>query len=158
MCLHGLFRCPQRPFLRGYPPRDASTREHPLRRTRTATFDSPQDTHGDFDADALAAKFCPLATKAGLASRVVPADEVLPVAMDIARDMAVNCSPLVMGLHKKLLWRGHDMDRNALIELETKALHYTMGRADAVEGGMAYFERRQPKWSSSVSREWPEWL
>ena len=94
----------------------------------------------------------------GLASRVVPADEVLPVAMDIARDMAVNCSPLVMGLHKKLLWRGHDMDRDAFVELETKALHYTMGRADAVEGGMAYFERRQPKWSSSVSREWPEWL
>ncbi len=94
----------------------------------------------------------------GLASRVVPADQVLSTAMEIARDMAVNCSPLVMGLHKKLLWRGQDMDRGAFVELETKALHYTMGRADAIEGGMAYFERRQPKWSSSVSKEWTQWL
>jgi enoyl-CoA hydratase/carnithine racemase len=94
----------------------------------------------------------------GLASRAVPADQVLATAMDIAEDMAVNCSPLVMGLHKKLLWRGQDVTREQLVELETKALHYSMGRPDAVEGGMAYFERRMPKWSSSVSGEWPDWL
>lgn len=94
----------------------------------------------------------------GLASRVLPADQVLPAAMEIARDMAVNCSPLVMGIHKKLLWRGQHMEREQFVELETKALHYTMGRADAIEGGMAYFERREPNWSSSVAQDWPDWL
>jgi enoyl-CoA hydratase/carnithine racemase len=78
--------------------------------------------------------------------------------MEIARDMAVNCSPLVMGLHKKLLWRGQHMSREAFIELETRALHYTMGRADAIEGGMAYVERRDPQWSSRISEDWPQWL
>ena len=78
--------------------------------------------------------------------------------MEIARDMAVNCSPLVMGMHKRLMSRAQDMDRDSFIELETKMLYHTKGRADAVEGGMAYFERRDPQWTSSVTREWPEEL
>jgi len=94
----------------------------------------------------------------GLGSRCVPADQGLETAMEIARDMAVNCSPLVMGIHKRLLSRAQDMGRDDFIELETQMLHHSMGRADAVEGGMAYFERREPKWTSSVNDEWPEQL
>ncbi len=29
---------------------------------------------------------------------------------------------------------------------------------DAVEGGLAYFERRVPNWTGSVSDDWPAWL
>ncbi len=94
----------------------------------------------------------------GLAGRVAPADEVLSTAMDIAEDMAVNCSPLVMAMHKRMLWRGLDMQRQPFIDLETRALHYSMGREDAVEGGMAFFEKRDPEWRSSVSRDWPDFL
>jgi hypothetical protein len=32
-----------------------------------------------------------------------------------------------------------------------------MGKADAIEGVMAYLERREPKWKLSVSKDWPEW-
>ncbi len=32
-----------------------------------------------------------------------------------------------------------------------------MGRADAREGGLAYLEKRQPRWSSSVANDWPDW-
>ncbi len=70
----------------------------------------------------------------------------------------MNCSPLVMGLHKRLLWRAPDMDQQAYIDLQTRALHYSMGRPDAIEGGMAYFEKRPPAWTSSVSGEWPDWI
>lgn len=94
----------------------------------------------------------------GLASRVVPADQVLETALEIATDMAVNCSPLVMGLHKKMLWQSQDMSRSQLIELETKTLHHSMRLPDAVEGGMAYFEKRAPYWQSSVSQDWPDCL
>ncbi|MGB1140836.1 MAG: enoyl-CoA hydratase/isomerase family protein [Halioglobus sp.] len=94
----------------------------------------------------------------GLASRVTPAQDVLSTAMEIAEDMAVNCSPLVMAMHKRLLWQGLDMQREAFVDLETRALHYSMGREDAVEGGMAFFEKREPQWSSSVSRDWPDFL
>ena len=77
---------------------------------------------------------------------------------EIAGDMATQCSPLVMGIHKRLLWKGQAMEREPFIELETKALHYTMGKPDAIEGGMAFFERRDPNWTSSVADDWPEWL
>jgi len=63
-----------------------------------------------------------------------------------------------VGLHKQLLWRGLDMSRGELAALESEALNYTMSKADAVEGGMAYLERRAPQWSGSIAREWPPWL
>ena len=94
----------------------------------------------------------------GLASRVLPAGQVLEAALEIARDMALNCSPLVMGLHKRLLWRGGDMDRDSFVELETRALHHSMTTADVVEGGMAYFERREPRWTTRVTEDWPAWM
>lgn len=94
----------------------------------------------------------------GLASRVVPAGQVLETAMEIARDMAVNCSPLVMGMHKRLLWQGLDVRRDELVEWETRALHDTLSRPDVMEGGMAWFEKRTPQWSSSIPRDWPTQL
>ena len=94
----------------------------------------------------------------GLAGRVVSADEVLDCALELARDFAVNCSPLVMGLHKRLMWRAPDLAQQPYIDLETRALHYSMGRPDALEGGMAYFEKRPPNWTSSVAGEWPAWM
>ena len=94
----------------------------------------------------------------GLASRVQPAAQVLDTALEIARDMAVNCSPLVMGLHKRMLWKAMDMPLPQLIELETRALHHSMGKADAVEGGMAYFEKRVPQWQTRVGADWPQWM
>ena len=91
----------------------------------------------------------------GLASRCVDAEQVLPAALEIARDMAVHCSPLVMGIHKRLLTQGQEMDRQAFVGLETRMLHHSIAQPDAAEGGMAYFERREPNWSSSVTRDWP---
>jgi len=93
-----------------------------------------------------------------LASRAVAADEVLPLALEIAADMIDNCSPLVMGMHKRLLWRGLDMDRDALVALETRALHHSMRQADALEGGMAYVEKRAPRWEDAFAARWPDFL
>lgn len=94
----------------------------------------------------------------GLASRVLPADQVLSTALEVAHDMAENCAPLVMGMHKRLLWRALDQSMDELIADETRALHHTMSQSDAVEGGVAYMERRAPEWSGSISKDWPEWL
>ena len=94
----------------------------------------------------------------GLAGRSVPGDQVLEVAMDIARDIAANCAPLPVAFHKNLLWRSLDMNMADSASLESKALNHSMTKPDAAEGGMAYFERRLPKWTSSINNEWPEWL
>lgn len=94
----------------------------------------------------------------GLCSRVLPAAEVLPAALELAHDMAAHCSPLPVALAKRMIWSGLDRPLDAMAALETRALHYTMGRPDAIEGGLAFFEKRAPAWRSRVTEEWPEWM
>ena len=93
-----------------------------------------------------------------LAGRSVPAEDVLETALEIARDICVNCAPLPVGLHKHLLWRGLAMDAEELARIETLALVHTMSTPDAVEGGLAYIERRTPQWTASINTDWPDWL
>ncbi len=93
----------------------------------------------------------------GLASRCVPGDQVLETALEIARDMAVNTAPLSVAITKRLLWESPDLTRAEVEERETALHHVLMGRPDAVEGVMAWLERRTPKWTSSVRDDWPEW-
>lgn len=92
----------------------------------------------------------------GLAGRSAPAADVLEAAMEIARDISVNCAPLAVGLHKHLLWQGLGLNLQELAAMESRALNHSMAKPDAVEGGMAYFERRTPNWTSAVSRDWPD--
>lgn len=94
----------------------------------------------------------------GLAGRSVPAAQVLETALEIATDIAVNSAPLAVGMHKRLIWQGLDMSLPELAAKESRALNYSMTKPDAVEGGMAYFERRPPQWSGNVSSEWPQWM
>ena len=94
----------------------------------------------------------------GLAGRCVPGEEVLPAALALAGEIASECAPLPVGLHKALLWRGLDASLAQIAELESRALNHSMRHADAIEGGMAYLERRQPNWTASVGRDWPDWL
>ena len=94
----------------------------------------------------------------GLAGRSVPAAEVLETALEIAQDICINCAPLPVGLHKQLLWRGLAMNMGELAYMESRALHHTMSTPDAVEGGIAYIERRTPQWTASISKDWPDWL
>jgi hypothetical protein len=51
-----------------------------------------------------------------------------------------------------------DMSYAELAAKETKGLNYSMTKPDAVEGGMAYFERRAPDWSGRLSEDWPAWM
>jgi enoyl-CoA hydratase/carnithine racemase len=94
----------------------------------------------------------------GLAGRCAPSEDVLETALEIARDISINCAPLPVGLHKQLLWRGLAMPMEQLADMESRALNHTMSTPDAVEGGMAYFERRTPRWTASISKDWPKWL
>jgi enoyl-CoA hydratase/carnithine racemase len=92
----------------------------------------------------------------GLASRAVPAAEVLPIALALARDVAVHAAPLSVAITKRLLWASPPLDAEAADRLESAMHRHVMGRADAGEGVLAYLERREPRWSASVTRDWPE--
>ncbi len=97
------------------------------------------------------------AVELGLASRALPAAEVLPAALAIARDIAQNTAPLSVAFSKKLLWESPLLTRAEVERRETVLHHHLMRRPDAVEGVMSFLERRAPRWSSRVSRDWPEW-
>jgi enoyl-CoA hydratase/carnithine racemase len=92
----------------------------------------------------------------GIASSAPPSAGVLDHAMEIARDIADNVAPMSAALSKRLLWdtilRGYTARQVA--DLETQLHHRVMGSADAREGVDAFRQRRAPRWSASVSRDW----
>jgi enoyl-CoA hydratase/carnithine racemase len=90
----------------------------------------------------------------GVCSRVLPNDEVLPAALDLARDIAVHTAPLSVAASKDLLWRTWDLDAEGVERLETAHHHVLMAHPDAREGVVAFLERRDPAWTGKVSQEW----
>ncbi|BBZ39914.1 enoyl-CoA hydratase/isomerase family protein [Mycobacterium conspicuum] len=92
----------------------------------------------------------------GIATRALPNREVLDHAVAVARDIAVNVAPMSAALSKRLLWdaqiNGYTPRRVA--ELETELHRRVMGSADAREGVDAFLQRRAPRWSASVAKDW----
>nr|WP_221217562.1 MULTISPECIES: enoyl-CoA hydratase-related protein [unclassified Mycolicibacterium] len=85
----------------------------------------------------------------GIASRALPADDVLPAALDLARDVAVNVNPASVAYSKRLLWAEKNADEVAADET---AVHLRlMGGPDADEGPAAWREKRSPVWQSTAS-------
>ena len=97
------------------------------------------------------------AVRMGIASRALPADEVLPAALEIARDVAANTAPLSVAITKRLLWESFELTARQVERRETALHHHLMGKSDAIEGALAWVERRPPRWKQSVAADWPDW-
>jgi enoyl-CoA hydratase/carnithine racemase len=93
----------------------------------------------------------------GVASQVLPAAQVLPTALALARDSAIYAAPLSVAVSKRLLWESSELSAEQVEYRETELHKHIMPRADAIEGPLAHVERRAPKWSLRVSKDWPEW-
>ncbi|MCW2794998.1 enoyl-CoA hydratase-related protein [Nocardioides sp.] len=89
------------------------------------------------------------AVRLGMASRALPAAEVLPAAVELARDIAVNANPLAVAMSKRLLWA--DLGMEEVGAEETRLHHELMRREDAAEGPRAWREGRPPHWTSRAS-------
>jgi enoyl-CoA hydratase/carnithine racemase len=87
------------------------------------------------------------AVELGLGSRVLEADEVLPAALAVARDIAENAAPMSVAASKRLLWDSFDLDRAAVGDRETEIHLAVMGHDDAKEGVRAFMAGRPPKWT-----------
>lgn len=92
----------------------------------------------------------------GIASRALPAGQVLDHALQTARDIAVNVAPMSAALCKRLLWDTaiHRYPPAQVAELETRLHRRVMGGADAREGVAAFLDRRPPRFTARLSREW----
>jgi enoyl-CoA hydratase/carnithine racemase len=96
------------------------------------------------------------ALRLGVCSRVLPNDEVLPAALELARDIATNTAPVSVAYSKALLWESWDLDAAGVEARETEYHHHLMGAPDAREGVLAFLERREPRWEGRVSAAWQE--
>jgi enoyl-CoA hydratase/carnithine racemase len=96
------------------------------------------------------------AAEMGLVSRALPADEVLPATVEVARDIAANTAPASVSLTKQLFYEFLTTgDREAARAEEREAFQYLVKQPDGTEGLVSFLERRAPTWTGSkhVDRE-----
>lgn len=96
------------------------------------------------------------AASLGLATEALPAQDVLPRALELARDIAENTSPVMVAATKQLLWRSllePDLPTASALDQETYA--WVQQQPDLREGVGAFLERRAPVWPSPKSADLP---
>ena len=99
------------------------------------------------------------ALKGGLVKEVVPGDQLIARATELAREIADNTAPVSVALTRQMLWRGlgyaHPMDAH---KVDSRAI-LSRGRAgDAKEGVTSFLEKRTPVYPDRVSRDMPDFV
>ena len=85
----------------------------------------------------------------GIASRALPQAEVLPAALEMARDIAANTAPASVAVTKKFLWDGMVSSVPEMMRREGPVFAWLGNQADAREGVTSFVEKRAPRWSLS---------
>ena len=93
----------------------------------------------------------------GVCRQVLPDSDVLPAALELARDVAINASPVSVAVSKRLLWESWDRSISEVERMETDLHHHLMALPDAREGVEAYLQHRQANWRGSPSEQFPTW-
>jgi enoyl-CoA hydratase/carnithine racemase len=91
----------------------------------------------------------------GVASRALPAAEVLPAAVAWARDVADYAAPVSVALTKQLLWADLRADLRSASQRETQPFAWIGRQRDAHEGIVSFLDKRVPEWSMRVGRDLP---
>jgi len=89
----------------------------------------------------------------GVATRVLPAAEVLPAALALARDVATNAAPVSVAVSKQLLWEAPALTPEEVERRETALHRKLFALPDCVEGPVAFAQKRAPRWQGSVKRD-----
>ena len=93
----------------------------------------------------------------GLATKALPAEEVLPAALEHARDVA-NAAPVSVAISKRLLWEGLTSSVPEMGRREGPLFAWAGNQPDAREGVVSFLEKRPPKWNLSASTDKPDIL
>jgi enoyl-CoA hydratase len=81
----------------------------------------------------------------GLANRSVPAERVLPVALDMAKALAKK-APVAVRAAKRAIGRAFEDSLHAALIDERRAFYALLQTEDAREGVAAFLEKRKPAW------------
>lgn len=91
----------------------------------------------------------------GIASKALPAAEVLPAALALARDIAVNTAPVSVAVAKQLLWESIDRSVPETRRAEDRLFAKVTRLDDAREGIASFVEKREPRWTGRPSTDVP---
>lgn len=95
----------------------------------------------------------------GLVSQVVPDDQLMSTAREMANDIAVNCAPVSVALTKHMLYQflmENDVEKAERIN----HLYFAWSgkQADSREGVESFLEKRPPKWNLKVPGDLPDFF
>lgn len=93
----------------------------------------------------------------GLVSQVVPDDELMDKARELATEIAVNCAPVSVALTKSMLYgflTENDLDKVERINHDY--VNWLGQQPDAKEGVVSFLEKRPPRWNLKVPSDLPE--
>lgn len=97
------------------------------------------------------------ALEGGLVRSVHPADELLTVARELAREIAENTAPVSVALSRRMLWRmlgaSHPMEAH---RADSRGIMERGRSADSKEGVMSFLEKRVAVYPDRVSDGLPD--
>jgi enoyl-CoA hydratase/carnithine racemase len=82
----------------------------------------------------------------GLVEKVVPREELLDAALELARTLSQR-SPFAMGVIKELASETRDLPLSEGLRREAQGFIRCIGSADGAEGVVAFLEKRQPEFT-----------
>src|SRR5439155_23141030 len=93
----------------------------------------------------------------GLVRSLHPADELLPAAYALAREIADNAAPVSVALARQMMWRGlaaaTPYDAHVT---DSRAMHMTGMAPDVREGIASFLEKRPPQFPGRASTDVPD--
>jgi enoyl-CoA hydratase/carnithine racemase len=98
----------------------------------------------------------------GLVRSTHAADELLPAARALAREIADNTAPVSVAITRQLIWRmagaSHPMEAH---QADSRGIAARGRSGDAREGVSSFLEKRPPNYPDRVSKDlpdiWPHW-
>jgi enoyl-CoA hydratase/carnithine racemase len=95
----------------------------------------------------------------GLVRSLHEADDLLPAAHAIAREIVDNAAPVSIALTRQMMWRmlgaDHPMEAH---KIDSRGVYARGQSPDAREGVISFLEKRSPDFSSTVSSDMPEFF